>query len=405
MKQSKIAVIIPIYNLWKEMTLPCLQSLLEHRTEEIHIYLIDNASSDVSAEEIVHVGTELFGNKFTYHRFEKNLGFAIACNQGAKLAQKDGNEFLFFLNNDTLLTHNCLLPLLQAFDNPKIGALSPLLLFPQNQKVQHAGVSLNPLGGMRHIYYNFPANHPLVLKNRYLHYISGAAFLIRTSLFMELGLFCEDFVNGLEDIDLCCRISNAGYLLKVVPESIIYHYASQSLGRMDANAANFKVFERRQPELVYDDPFISKKDNYIPILTKEMQYCAVLPHEKAQQYTKAMQSRFSPEACEKVLEREPLWIDGYDMLATYYEEQNMPSKVCYLRELAVSFYPSRENFEKLIASLKKYGEKERAEIFQNQLDTIMQKKNDIHYQDEIRQHFEKLAKSDSIYQELYENRL
>ena len=404
MKKKQVAVIIPIYNLWKEMTVPCLTSLAEHtQLDQIHIYLIDNASSDISAEEIINCGKNLFADKFTYHRFEKNKGFAIACNMGARLACDNGDEFIFLLNNDTLLTPNWLDPLLLAMEEPKIGAVGPLLLFPHTKRVQHAGVSMSPLGGMRHIYCDFPAQHPLVLKKRDLRYITGAAFLIKTDLFIELGMLCEEYVNGLEDMDLCCQIINKGYSLRIVPESIIYHYESQSIGRSDADNKNFEIYSSRHSTRVYDDPFIAKKDGYIPSLTKELQYYLALPREKSNQYTKSLVSYFSSQSCEKLLEKEPLWIEGYEMLAKHYDEQEMGHEACVMRERAVHFCPSVENIRRAVSSLLKYGRIERAKHFQDLADAITLKMNDAHSQEQLAKHFAKLAQSDAIYQGIYES--
>lgn len=279
---TTIAIIIPMYNLWQEMTKPCLLSLAKNTDlSQVHIYLIDNASDAQNThfkqftafeKDILDFTSKLFPSSFTYQRLEKNFGFAYACNFGAKLAEKDGHEYLFFLNNDTLLTPNWLEPLKICLQDKKIGAVSPLLLFPQNQKVQHVGVSLSPVGGMRHIYYNFPAQHPLVQKKRFLHYISGAAFFIKTNVFFNAGLFCEEYRNGVEDIDLCCTLTKQGYVLTVEPKSLIYHYGSQSLGRSDATSKNFDLFISRHERLVYDDPLIAEKDGYIPALTRELQY-------------------------------------------------------------------------------------------------------------------------------------
>ena len=159
-----------------------------------------------------------------------------------------------------------------------------------------------------------------MLKKRYLHYITGAAFLIKTKFFMKLGMLCEKYLNGLEDIDLCCSISNRGCFVRVVPESIIYHHESKSDGRHDRDDESFKIFALRHPGYVRDDPHIAKKDGYIPSLTKELQYYLALPRDKSDQYTKALSSHFSPQACEKLLEKEPLWTEGYELLAKYYDE-------------------------------------------------------------------------------------
>lgn len=401
---KSVGIIIPMYNLWQEMTKPCLVSLAQNSDlSEIHVYLVDNGS-EVDEEEVKQFGRHLFSDSFTYYKLEKNFGFAYACNIGARLVQQKNIPYLFFLNNDTILTKNWLFPLMQCLKDRKIAAVSPLLLFPQNKRVQHAGVSLNPVGGMRHIYYNFPANHELVQRKRYLHYISGAAFLIPTQLFFDAGLFCEDYVNGVEDIDLCCTLTKMGYLLSLEPKSNIYHYGSQSFGRSDANAKNFELFQSRHELLVYDDPLIAQKDGYIPSLTEELQYYLRLSEEKNEQYKKVFVKSFNSEMCLKILEKEPLFIEGYERLALYFEKEKQIEKACYYRELALSFCPTKENYEKLIDSFEKAGDCNKIACYKAQLTHILAKKSDFAYQDKLKKQFIELAKINPLYQKIYEER-
>lgn len=388
------------------MTLPCLESLAQHtQLEQVHIYLIDNASSDVDKEQILQAGKSLFADKFTYHRFKKNKGFAVACNYGAKLACQNGDEFMFLLNNDTLVTQNWLPPLLEALEDPKLGAVGPLLLYPESQKVQHCGVVVDVFGYVHHLYSHFPANHPLVLKKRYLHHITGAAFLIKTKLFVEVGMLCEKYLNGFEDIDLCCCITKKGCLVRVVPESVVYHFESQSLGRHDAILENSKLFFLRNPGWNPDSHAIAKRDGYIPSLTKESRYYIALSREKANTYTEGISAHFSPESCKKLLEKEPLWIEGYKMLAEYYDKQNMGDDACKMLELALHFCPSAENYSQAIFLFHKYQKNEQVVSLEKALDKIIKNAHNVNIHKYLEEHFYKLSQRDSIYQDIYDSRL
>ena len=124
-----ISVIIPIFNCW-ELTRACLSSLRRHTLGDyLEVIAVDNHSSDLTATELGPLGKGLFGDNFHLLRQERNLGFAAACNLGAGGARA---PYLFFLNNDTLLTPNWSAPLLSTLrESSRLGAIGPLLLYPE----------------------------------------------------------------------------------------------------------------------------------------------------------------------------------------------------------------------------------------------------------------------------------
>ena len=212
-----VGIVIPVWNLWEKMTLPCLMSLVKYTNiQDIHVYLVDNASTDETCTHAEKMGQSLFGKEhFTYIKNSENMGFAIACNQGAKEAQKDGHEFILFLNNDTIVTENWLPPLVNALDNSRVGMAGPLLLYPDNT-VQHCGVVISPFLKMNHIYGTFPKEHYIISKNRKFRAITGAVLLCRIQEFFDYGMFYEEYKNGMEDIDLCYSYVEHGQLQQVI---------------------------------------------------------------------------------------------------------------------------------------------------------------------------------------------
>ncbi len=115
------------------------------------------------------VRKNLFGERFAPIVFPENRNFGPACNAGARASK---GALLFFLNNDTVLTPGWFPPLRDAFrDNDSLGAVGPLLLYG-DKTVQHLGVSFGTIGPF-HLYHDFPADHPVVLKDRDLQCITG----------------------------------------------------------------------------------------------------------------------------------------------------------------------------------------------------------------------------------------
>lgn len=179
---------------------------------------------------------------------EKNRNFAPACNIGARAAS---GHLLFFLNNDTIVTENWLPPLVSALDAPPYpDVVGPILLYPsfagRADRVQHLGLCFSPLLHPLYPYQFFPASHRVCRKRRQYQAITGAAFLIRKSLYEQSGGFDEDFINGGEDVELSLRLRSSGHILMCVPESKIYHLESQTEGIHD-HSGKMPYFLKKKP--------------------------------------------------------------------------------------------------------------------------------------------------------------
>lgn len=339
-----VGIVIPVWNLWEKMTFPCLQSLVKYTNlNEIHVYLVDNASTDKTATHAEKMGQSLFGlGHFTYIRNQENMGFAIACNQGADEARKDGHAYILFLNNDTIVTPNWLPPLVKALENPRVGMAGPLLLFPDNT-VQHCGVTVTPIQQVGHIYSGFLPTHPAVLRKRKFRIITGAVLLCRTEQFFALGKFFEGYKNGMEDIDLCYSYAEQGLLHQVVSESIVYHYTSQTPGRLNADMHNSKLLFERKPHIIPDAHLYYAQDGYVPALTKDFVFYPRLTEEKRKELNKAVLSSYSDELCKEYLVQEPFWHDGYQILIQSLVKQEKIQEALAFCQRAASLCFAKHN--------------------------------------------------------------
>lgn len=66
-----------------------------------------------------------------------------------------------------------------------------------------------------------------------IFWASGACLFIRKSVFEEVGKLDEDFFAHQEEIDLCWRIQNTGYLIKYIGRSKVYHLGGATLNAMN----------------------------------------------------------------------------------------------------------------------------------------------------------------------------
>ncbi len=353
-KTCPLSIIIPVWNRW-DLTEACLRSLREHTPGSFfEVLVVDNHSDDATVSELEPLGRALFAERFTCLRLESNTGFGPACNRTAHIAT--GN-MLFFLNNDTLLTPNWLPPLMKALNaDSRLGAVGPLLLYPDSNRVQHCGITFTPSLGTEHLYANFPANHPAVRAKRSLQAITGAAILLEKHLFEACGQFYPGYRNGFEDLELCCRIREAGRKLAVVPESTVYHLESQTPGRGDDDSANATLLTERCKGFFGPDLHrFLRRDGYVLEISPWLEPYAALPPEREEALTAALSTQFDPAACWAMLQEEPLWQTGYALLATTLEQNGQYAEASGLRLLQTYFHPMLPHFRQLAATAAKAG--------------------------------------------------
>jgi GT2 family glycosyltransferase len=233
----KTSIIIPVFNQLA-YTKKCMESIFSFGSKyDFEVIVVDNASTDDSREYLKGLG-----NKVTVIHNEKNLGFAKACNQGARIAR---GEYLLFLNNDTVVTNNWLDILVKELDNNEdVAIVGPKLLYPDNT-IQHAGIVFDENKWPHHIYKRENKDEPYVNKKRRFQCLTAACLLVRSSVFKAVNGFDEAYVNGMEDTDFCFKVGELGFGILYCPESVIYHYGSISIGRHSRDKKNKELFLKR----------------------------------------------------------------------------------------------------------------------------------------------------------------
>ncbi|KKU55841.1 MAG: Glycosyl transferase family 2 [Candidatus Moranbacteria bacterium GW2011_GWE1_49_15] len=153
----------------------------------------------------------------------RNVGFGTACNLGVRQTKGD---LLCFLNPDAEILSKNIRSVIEKFDSdPKLGVLGARLL-TEDGKVQEwsAGketglfdIILNNLGFARSSRI-WKSGTP-----KQSDWVSGAAFFIRKDLFSSLNGFNEAFFMYFEDMDLCKRVSQAGFKILHYPFFEVFH--------------------------------------------------------------------------------------------------------------------------------------------------------------------------------------
>lgn len=200
------------------------------------IVMIDDASSDGTREFL-----RSSNKRYRILLNESNIGFAASNNRAAKAASGD---ILVFLNNDLELSEGWLEPMLELLENePNVGAVGNIQRNFKTGLVDHAGIFFDPEGMPTHAHKNRKSLPRGDWKER--NAATAACMAIRKSVFEEIGRFDEKYANGMEDVDLCVRLKQAGFRILVSHRSVIRHHISQSPGRHLNNERNTERFRKK----------------------------------------------------------------------------------------------------------------------------------------------------------------
>ena len=224
---KKIAVVILNWNgaTLLEQFLPSVVTF----SEEATVYVADNASTDNSLEVIKQQfpSVKIIQNS-------DNFGFAKGYNEALKNVEE---PYYALVNSDVEVTENWLNPILNIFETePKTAIIQPKLLdFKKKNHFEYAGGA----GGFIDKY-GYPFCRGRIFDaveedtNQYddeieIFWATGACFFIRKEVYRTLNGFDDDFFAHQEEIDLCWRAYNLGYISKYTSKSIVYHVGGATL--------------------------------------------------------------------------------------------------------------------------------------------------------------------------------
>jgi GT2 family glycosyltransferase len=198
--------------------------VLSQKGVAFEVIVVDNGSTDGSPDFVAKNFPQV-----QLIRNARNLGFAIGVNIGIKAAIGD---VIVLLNQDTVVQEGWLKALVEAlWADGKVGIAGCKLLYPDGKTIQHAGGTVEYPSGLALHYGYREKDEGQWDEPRDVDYVTGAAMAIRRDVLERVGLFDEGFSPAyFEDIDICYRAREKGFLVRYVPHSILIHHESSSIG-------------------------------------------------------------------------------------------------------------------------------------------------------------------------------
>jgi hypothetical protein len=160
-----------------------------------------------------------------------NLGYAGGNNVGLKKALSRGFEYIFVLNNDTVLDPHCLANLVADLkSHPDAAAAGPKALFMDSPTtIYFAGGIIGPDGAPEHVGMGQQDGPQFI--SCYTEWLTGCAILFSSRVLKETNLFESKFFLLFEDLDWSMRARGFGYKLRFAADARLWHKASASFGK------------------------------------------------------------------------------------------------------------------------------------------------------------------------------
>ncbi|MDA2934523.1 glycosyltransferase family 2 protein [Acidobacteria bacterium AH-259-D05] len=223
--RPRVGVVLINWNVG-ELTIQCIQSLRAGRVKPSLVVVVDNASVDGSPDKIALTFPDVI-----LIRNKVNKGFADSNNQGIEILLQQGIDYIWILNNDTVVAKDCLERLVKAATRNTTGACFSAKIFYMDPPDQ-----LWYGGGYRHRFHLAPKHYLTPTLDRLadnevveVDFISGCCMFVPSHIFAIHGVFCSEYIAYSEDNEWCWRIRRKNEKIFYVPSAIMWHRLSASV--------------------------------------------------------------------------------------------------------------------------------------------------------------------------------
>lgn len=215
----ELSIIILNWNAAAD-TIRCVQDIAGWQRVQSTIWVVDNGSTDGSAEAIAGLCPEVL-----LIRNRANVGYAEGNNRGLAPALAESDAPILLLNNDAAIAEDDVIRLLDTLQaDPRLGFVGPLLFDADRPDKLLAAGGQNMVCHLTSHIATAPGDKPVYL----VDYVPGTVLLGRAEVFRRVGLLDADYFFTGEIPDLCWRAKAQGFLTAVEARARAYHALRRS---------------------------------------------------------------------------------------------------------------------------------------------------------------------------------
>jgi GT2 family glycosyltransferase len=235
----RVSVIVVNWNR-RSLLEACLDSLVQPQGAAFEVIVVDNGSSDGSADFVTgYARSSPFPIRLIAN--PENRGFCAANNQGIREAR---GEFAALLNNDAEAHPRWLAELLDAFDDPRVGMAASKILVHEDPRIIDKVGHLIYLDGQNRGRGSGELDRGQYDRIEEVLWPDGCACMYRKAMLDEIGGFDEDFFAYADDAELGLRARIAGWTCLYMPAAVVRHHRGSTLGRQ--NPRRLTLIERNR---------------------------------------------------------------------------------------------------------------------------------------------------------------
>ncbi|SHJ89413.1 glycosyltransferase family 2 protein [Alicyclobacillus tolerans] len=347
-EEPLVSIIIPIRDNF-ELLKNCLDSIKKSSYKNIEILIVDNGSKDKNTLEYLESLRE-----YKILRYDIPFNYSKLNNLAVK---ESTGAYLLFLNNDIeVISEDWIEQMLQHAQRKEVGVVGAKLYYPNN-KVQHAGVILG-IGGIAGHSHKFSNKYSsgyfsMLVDIRNYSAVTAACMMVPRNVFEKVGGFNDEYLAvAFNDVDLCLRIREAGYLCVFTPYAELMHYESLSRGK-NVNYNEVFYMQKKWDHIIKKDPYYninlsllyedfrfdaSRSTKFVPSLKKLMEIA-----ENVIDYNRTNNEKGKlKNAVDRIIE---IMYSRPDLLKEFYEkneELDMAGLINWALEIGIKYDSSKE---------------------------------------------------------------